>query len=162
MTRPKKLICLLLICSIYLGAVAYPQTIQLSDSAQDDAMKNEPVGLQFRLSEGAEVSAPANANKPATAEPLSAGETQNILNRLPPVKVEAADEQDFALREKSQPPPRTGETIQAAFPPPVPAALPDMPDMNASGPLQVLRFSPEGEVELAPALSITFSQPMVA
>jgi len=30
------------------------------------------------------------------------------------------------------------------------------------GPLKVLRYSPEGDVDLAPFLSVTFDQPMVA
>ena len=36
------------------------------------------------------------------------------------------------------------------------------PDAAAAGPLEVLRRMPEGDVPLAPHLSITFSQPMVA
>ena len=78
MTRPKKIICLLLIFSIYLGAVF--------TLAQDNSMKNEKNGLQFRLSEGAEESVPVPANKPAQAEPLSAAETQKVLQRLPPLQ----------------------------------------------------------------------------
>ncbi|MBV9211898.1 MAG: Ig-like domain-containing protein, partial [Acidobacteria bacterium] len=161
MTRLKKFICLTLTLSIYLGAVAAPQTISGSPAQNDDdtAMNNEPKGLQFRLSEGAEQSTPQPANSPAPAAALSASETQNVLQRLPPVKAEETDEQDFALREKSLPPPRTGETIKASFPPPV--AVP-LPDERAAGALEVLRFSPEGEVPIAPNLSVTFSQPMVA
>ncbi|HEY0545192.1 MAG TPA: alpha-2-macroglobulin family protein [Pyrinomonadaceae bacterium] len=161
MTRLKTFVCLLLTLSIYLGAVAYPQTISISDTPaeNDAAMNNETKGLQFRLSEGAEQAEPVPANKPAPAAALSDSETQNVLKRLPPVKAEATDEQDFALREKSLPPPRTGETIKASFPPP---ATQPLPDQKAAGALEVLRFSPEGEVPLAPNLSVTFSQPMVA
>src|SRR5262249_43019306 len=36
------------------------------------------------------------------------------------------------------------------------------PVNSTAGSLEVLRFAPEGEVELAPHLSVTFSQPMVA
>jgi uncharacterized protein YfaS (alpha-2-macroglobulin family) len=161
MMRLKTIVCLLLTFSIYLGAVAYPQNVRISGTpaTDDDSMKDEKMGLQFRLSEGAEQSGQALTNNVAQAAPLAEGEVQNVLKRLPPVKAEATDEQDFALRERSLPPPRTGETIKASFPPPVPAAL---PEQSASGPLEVLRFSPEGEVPLAPSLSITFSQPMVA
>ena len=123
-------------------------------------MKDENKGLRFRLSQGAEQSESATASNVATASPLSDSETQNVLKRLPPIKAEATDEQDFALREKSLPPPRTGQTINISFPPPVPTSLPDI--ATASGPFEVLRFSPEGEVPIAPQLSVTFSQPMVA
>ncbi len=71
----------------------------------------------------------------------------------------AGDEQDFNLREKSLPPPRTGQTVLAAFPA---AERRDVPDVASAGALEVLRHSPEGDVPLAPQLSVTFSQPMVA
>lgn len=161
MPRLKTITCLLLTFSIYLGAVVYPQSLKISGApaTDDDSMKNEKMGLQFRLSEGAEQSGAVPASNVAQAAPLAEADVQNILKRLPPVKAEASDEQDFALREKSLPPPRTGETIKASFPPPVPSSL---PDQAVSGPLEVLRFSPEGEVPIAPSLSVTFSQPMVA
>src|SRR5205085_3112338 len=38
----------------------------------------------------------------------------------------------------------------------------DRPDQTTVGPLEVVRYSPEGDVPLAPNLSVTFSQPMVA
>src|SRR5439155_5183325 len=36
------------------------------------------------------------------------------------------------------------------------------PAQTTAGPLEVLRYSPEGEVPIAPNLSVTFSQPMIA
>jgi uncharacterized protein YfaS (alpha-2-macroglobulin family) len=164
MTRPKNAACLLLIFAVYLGAITPQRTISFAEtparkSAMDDDLKNEKKGLQFRLSEGAEQpERPATSNV-AQAAPLSEVEAQNVLKRLPPIKAEAGDEQDFALRERSLPAPRTGQTITASFPQPVPTSL---PDQVSSAPLEVLRFSPEGEVPLAPQLSVTFSQPMVA
>src|SRR5262249_24500326 len=70
------------------------------------------------------------------------------------------DQQDFALRPASQPPPRTGETIKATFPPPPSSLLPPKPN-DTGKQLSVLRYMPEGQVPLAPELSITFSQPMI-
>jgi alpha-2-macroglobulin len=43
-------------------------------------------------------------------------------------------------------------------PPPTDVSPPDVP----SGPLEVLRFAPEGEIPAAPFVSVTFNQPMVA
>ncbi len=63
------------------------------------------------------------------------------------------------MREASLPPPRTGRTARASFPPGETAAR---PEAATAGPLEVLRRMPEGDVPLAPHLSITFSQPMVA
>src|SRR5262249_6244854 len=60
---------------------------------------------------------------------------------------------------KSLPPPRTGKTISDSFPPP---EAPPVPDKAEAGPLEVLRHAPEGDVPLAPHVSLSFSQPMVA
>ncbi|NKQ36696.1 MAG: hypothetical protein HF973_13915, partial [Chloroflexi bacterium] len=48
--------------------------------------------------------------------------------------------------------------IDQPFPPPPPETAP--PEAT-TGPLEVIRYSPEGEVDLAPFLSVTFNQPMV-
>ncbi len=55
------------------------------------------------------------------------------------------------------PPPRTGETIEEIFPPPATIG----PVQVDTGPLEVLRYSPEGEIPIAPFVNITFNQPMV-
>src|SRR5262249_5111414 len=98
-----------------------------------------------------------SATKTATATELSQSETADILRRLPPMKIDPSWVQEFALREGSLPPPRTGNAIETSFPAPASA-----PEPVAAGPLEVLRYSPEGPVPMAPELSITFSQPMVA
>ena len=115
-------------------------------------------GLTFRLSEGSE-GPPPTARPPASSQPLSDEETRQVLDRLPPLTADPEDETDFALREASLPPPRTGNTVRAPFPPP---PGPPPPDVGSAGPLEVLRHAPEGDVDLAPSLSVTFSQPMVA
>ncbi|HEX5083527.1 MAG TPA: Ig-like domain-containing protein, partial [Blastocatellia bacterium] len=122
---------------------------------------NDNNGLVFRLSEAQDEpkqQAQERLARPG-AEPLSEEATQNLLKRLPPIKTEGDDEKDFALRDRSLPPPRAGQTISEAFPQAGGAAG---SEQVASGPLEVLRFSPEGDVPIAPHLSVTFSQPMVA
>jgi alpha-2-macroglobulin len=122
---------------------------------------SDETGLVFRLSEARDETrrqAQQQIARPAT-EPLSDEATQNLLKRLPPIKVEGDDEKDFSLRDRSLPPPRTGQTISEAFPP---TSGGGRPEQAPSGPLEVLRVSPEGEVPIAPHLSVTFSQPMVA
>src|SRR5215475_5988681 len=122
---------------------------------------SDETGLVFRLSEAQDETQRQTQQqiaRPAT-EPLSDEATQNLLRRLPPIKVEGDDEKDFALRDRSLPAPRTGQTISEAFPP---ASGAGQSEMVASGPLEVLRVSPEGDTPIAPHLSVTFSQPMVA
>jgi hypothetical protein len=52
----------------------------------------------------------------ATAGELPQDQTENILKRMPALKVDPNGTQDFALRESSLPPPRTGNTIETPFP----------------------------------------------
>jgi uncharacterized protein YfaS (alpha-2-macroglobulin family) len=117
-------------------------------------------GLVMRLASGTPAGAEAPERPPpAQAQPLAEAQTQRLLARLPALPREAGA--DFAFPPRSRPAPRTGETIEAAFPPdrPTDAAA---PAADPKQPLTVLRYAPEGEVPLAPHLSITFSQPMVA
>ncbi|MDQ3666816.1 MAG: DUF6049 family protein [Acidobacteriota bacterium] len=126
----------------------------------DETVDNRD-GLRFRLSEGTEkVEAPTPNPTVAAATSLSEVETRKLLARLPALKPEEGDPLSFKFRERSLPPPRAGETIQAAFALPTTNAPP--PPTKTNAPLEVTRFAPEGEVALAPMLSVTFSQPMVA
>jgi alpha-2-macroglobulin len=168
MTRPNDPISLLLIFCLMIGSVAQMSVLaktndmkyrarQMNQDEQDS--EDKPEGLRFRLSEAPDQPEIRPTPNVAPATPLSETETANILKRLPPIKTDASDETDFALREKSLPPPRTGKTINVSFPA---AENAPPPDARESGPLEVVRFSPEGDVPLAPSLSVTFSQPMVA
>src|SRR5262245_47757173 len=143
----------------YLIQSGQPSVIGQNLRGQPGQRGDGKMGLQFRLSEGQEEPKQQEPpNKVAAAEPLDSGTIDNLLKRLPPIKAEADDEQDFAFRDRSLPPPRTGQTISGTFPPAGSATAPE----TAKGPLEVVRFAPEGEVPIAPHLSITFSQPMVA
>ena len=117
-----------------------------------------PTGLQLRLSEGVEGAPEYTPVTLADAKPLDETATERLLARLPDLPVEPADYQDFAMRPSSLPAPRTGATVQEPFPP---AATPAPPE-SVAGRLEVLRYAPEGAVPLAPNLSVTFNQPMVA
>jgi uncharacterized protein YfaS (alpha-2-macroglobulin family) len=133
---------------------------QLITRARDEATKSGPKGLRFRLSEGTEQPEQQATGGVTPSVKLSESETEQVLKRLPALQPEVGDEQDFALRERSLPAPRTGKVINTSFPAAEESAQPDV--KNAGGPLDVLRHAPEGEVPLAPQLSVTFSQPMVA
>lgn len=122
--------------------------------------KDIPDGLDLRLSNGKAGPPPFDKSKLAAATKLGDADVQSILARAEPLKMEQGDQQAFALRPSSQPPPRTGTTIKDSFPPPPSSLLP--PAAGETGKeLRVLRYMPEGEVPLAPELTVTFSQPMV-
>jgi alpha-2-macroglobulin len=159
--RFRRSLCLLLVLMQAAGVFVQLASAQVARRrpVPRPQVTNMQQGLQIKLSEGAPVVEAASTNPRAEAVPLAADEAERVLRRLQPIKAEAGDEQDFALREKSLPPPRTGKTVEAAFPP---AASRDATTPPANGPLEVLRFAPEGDVPLAAQLSVTFSQPMVA
>ncbi len=116
-------------------------------------------GLKIRLSEGAGQEAPKAAPKAdkRPADSLTHGEVARLLRRVPSLRPEREDKTDFSLRDRSLPPPRTGETIESAFPLSERDAVPSI----TSEPLQITRYTPEGESGIVPFLSVTFSQPMV-
>ena len=124
-------------------------------------LKDAPPGLDLRVSNGKQGKEAVDHATLAPAKKISETDAQALLSRSKPIAVDPADKQAFALRAKSQPPPRTGQTITGTFPPPASSLLP--PAGNDAGKdLTVLRWMPEGKVPLAPELSVTFSQPMVA
>ena len=162
MTLPRRFVSLLL---IYSFAVATPGVcvsagplIKSSPFAQQET-SDEDEGLRFRLSEGTGQPDVRPANNLAPATSLSNAETEAILKHLPPIKSETSDELEFARRQQSLPPPRTGITVMRPFPA-ADEVVP--PDSTSTKPLEVLRYSPEGDVPISPNLSVTFSQPMVA
>jgi alpha-2-macroglobulin len=118
-----------------------------------------PAGFSFRLSEGGAGAAPREVMQPAAAEPLAAFDSSRLLSRLPAIKSNADDTAEFAKRVGTLPAPKTGERLPVKFPADETSVR---PDTAAGRSLSVVRFSPEGEVTLAPDLSVTFSHPMVA
>ncbi|MEO6391581.1 MAG: Ig-like domain-containing protein, partial [Pyrinomonadaceae bacterium] len=179
----KAAVCCTLILSMYIGAMIAPAaniaraaaatetatTTATSPNAEPDVepatttMQENPIkppdGLAFHLSEGAEQPEKHEGSTTTPAETLSEGQSAAVLTRLPPVAADAADQQEFKFRAASLPAPRTGSTIPVKFPQ---AEAGPAADPTAAGPLSVLRMQPTGDVPLAPQLSVTFSQPMVA
>ena len=114
--------------------------------------------MTVHLSEGqAQPYAPQTTGA-TEGEPLTNEEIEAILARLPELPVSAGDQTEFHLAQQPIPPPRTGETVEQTFPP---AETATPPETQEAGALKVLRYSPEGEIPLAPFLSVTFNQPMV-
>ena len=123
------------------------------DSQGDD---DEP-GFSFTLSDGQAQPDVAVSLPVAVGEPLSEDDIQRIIARLPELVEEEDDAVDFKLPDEVIPPPLTGDTIDEPFPPTEEL----QPDVIDAGPLEVLRFAPEGEIPIAPFVNVTFNQPMV-
>ncbi len=139
---------------------ATPIPIDISGPLDSPGTQMTPIPNDFnvQLSEGKPQSQAVQATTVAAGEPLSPGEAQQILARLPTLPAQPGDETPFKLAQGPIPPPQPGETIQQSFPPQEQAAG---PTPIPAGPLEVLRYSPEGEVSVAPFISVTFNQPMV-
>lgn len=134
-----------------MGATASP--------ADDTETQLEKYSISIALSEGQDQPQPVDVMPATDGEPLSPDEISQFLARLPALPPDSAQQTSFNLPPESPPPPRPGNTVEAVFPPfetePVVGA-------DEAGTLKVLRFSPEGEIPLAPFISVTFNQPMVA
>jgi len=130
----------------------------ISDNSSGQASRTAgPVSV--RLSQGQRSGAvEAGAVTVVEGAPLDATSIDRVLDRLPDWAGADGDQIDFNRPVESLRPPISGETVDVPFPA---AGDPQLPAV-AEGPLTVLRHQPEGEVGLAPFLSLTFSQPMVA
>jgi alpha-2-macroglobulin len=162
--RFKKFTTWFLLFTIYFGTIApvantFAQRRPTRPVRQ--AMMNSTTngGLEFRLSEGTEGAERREIQRLAEVNNLSEAEAAALLKRLPAIKAEAEDQQDFAKRAGSLPAPKTGKVVPVKFPADENRGTPKVAN-NAA--LEVLRFSPAGDVPIVADLSITFSQPMVA
>ncbi len=139
------------------------QTIPLasgtsSGGTEVSELESDISRVSLRLSEGQAQPETVVRLPLAIGEPLPEDEIARILARLPEIEAEPEDQVDFRLAQDPIPPPLTGDTIDEPFPPP-PTDVSVTP--ADSGPLEVLRFAPEGEIPIAPFVSVTFNQPMV-
>mgnify|MGYP001191848857 CR=1 FL=1 len=159
----RKLVTGLVLFSVYLGIFAPYVSMTSAQNlakARENKMKHLEAGLKFRLSNGAE-GAETRVKQPlASSEPISGSDSSNILKRLPQIKSDPDDQTEFAKRIGTLPAPKNGKQIPVKFPADDQIGLPNVD--GAKQALEVIRYSPEGEIPLAPDLSVTFSQPMVA
>jgi len=113
--------------------------------------------LSVSLSQGQAFSDVAAVVPLVDGAPLDAAAIAAVVDRLPTWIPNEADLSPFNRPAESLPRPRAGNTIEVAFP-----ATANVPPPSVdSGPLEVLRFQPDGEVGIAPFVSVTFNQPMV-
>ena len=126
--------------------------------ALGEAGSRQDAFLTVHLSEAKEISGESSPQvSRVDGEVLDDEEIQAVIDRLPPWDGDDRGEVGFNRPPESLPPPRTGRTVDQPFP-----AGPDIAaPVTDPGPLEVLRVQPEGEVGVAPLVSITFNQPMV-
>jgi alpha-2-macroglobulin len=115
--------------------------------------------FEVKLTQGSAPAEVATALTVSTGNELSPAKVQELTAKLPAWDDPASLGVPFAYPVQSSPPPRPGKTVVESFPP-ANADVGTAPGVD-SGPLQVLRVQPEGDVPLAPYVAITFNQPMV-
>jgi len=128
------------------------------DKNQTPTETSDQYGVDVELSDGQSQPQDVSPLPLATGEPLSPDQIGPILARLPDLSTAPDEQTEFNLPPEILPPPRPGNTIKESFPPLEAGPAPGAVD---AGPLQVLRFAPEGEIPIAPFVSVTFNQPMV-
>jgi len=96
--------------------MALTANAQVIGKAMETKMKDVPDGLQFRLSEGvAGAETRVKETLPST-DPLSQGDANSLLKRIPEIKPDSNDQTDFARRIGTLPAPKTGNKIPVKFP----------------------------------------------
>ncbi len=133
-------------------------SIPIQETGLPPEESSDRYGIDVELSDGQSQPGTFEALPLATGEPLSSEEISLILDRLPNLPIDPEQQTEFRLPEEILPPPRPGNTVQEVFPP---LETEFTPVAVESGPLEVSRFAPVGEIPLAPFVSVTFNQPMV-
>jgi uncharacterized protein YfaS (alpha-2-macroglobulin family) len=127
------------------------------DTGSGTGANDAPRVFGLRLSQGEAPEATADDTPVVTGDQLTPEQIAAITARLPEWVDDGSGAEPFNWPVESTPPPRAGATVEVAFPGDSTEA-PEVP----TGPLQVLRVQPDGEVPIAPYVAITFDQPMVA
>lgn len=122
--------------------------------ADDDT----PDGLSTTITETSAVDAPPEGARLVEGKPLNTAAIDAIYARLEALPAPLASHVEFALRSTSQPAPRAGDTVEHVFPPDATTPVPTSEDTKD---FTILRFSPEGAVEIAPNVSLTFSDSVI-
>ena len=129
-----------------------------TETGGSTALKITPTQVPVSISEGKPQPEITPTSVLIKSEPLTDDEINQVLNRLPTLAVVAQEPSDFKLPQAPIPPPLTGGKKNEPFPP---AAIATPVGLPPIGSLEVLRYAPEGEISIAPFVSVTFSQPMV-
>ncbi|MFN8608441.1 MAG: alpha-2-macroglobulin family protein [Vulcanimicrobiota bacterium] len=128
---------------------------QPTSQAQVSPVERPPEGLRFKLGRETGQADPVTVPQ-ASATPLSPAELQPLLGALPPLPKATPG----PTRAKNPgKPPASGQKLESRFPM---SDSPEKPPVVPPGPLQILSCTPQGRVEMAPQLQITFNQPMQA
>lgn len=138
--------------------LAATETQAVSEQVVSFTEDPELQGLRMTLREAKPPRTSSESLPTPKATRLTDADADALFAGVPALEPDGFDKQPFALRKASDPPPITGDTVKESFPPSATLPAP----IVETGALSVIRHTPDGEVPMAPHLSVTFSQPMVA
>ena len=143
--------------AVVVGALWVVRHDDNASRASGSGKGNDQGQFTLQLSAGRSASAPQEPAPFVVGDALEDNEIAAITDRLPTFADEDGDQVDFRRPPQSLPRPRVGETIETLF-----GGMGEVPrPALGSGPLKVLRHQPDGDVETAPFLSVTFNHSMV-
>jgi uncharacterized protein YfaS (alpha-2-macroglobulin family) len=117
----------------------------------------------FSITAGTPAADPAASTPVVTGTPVPPGVLAEILRRLPAWDGAAGSAADYRWPTASSTRPAAGTTTKQSFPAETDSQNPPAaPTVSSTGPVRVLRVQPQGSVAVAPFVSVTFDQPMVA
>lgn len=145
---------------IVLGVLLTAGACSSDREPNGDGARQRPDSGAFEVRLSAGQPAASSTEQEASIEEgnaLDAEAVAAIVDRLPPFAGDDGDRVPFNRPPQPLPLPRVGRTIDQ----PLGASDQPRPPAAASGALEVLRRQPEGAVDVAPFISVTFNQPMV-
>ncbi|MCU0238703.1 MAG: MG2 domain-containing protein [Pyrinomonadaceae bacterium] len=123
-------------------------------------------GLSFRIAEAKKSTKPKEKPTPAKVEKLNETEANEIFRRLPPMLADQEENADFKMLSDSLKPPKSGTITKIKFPADEKKDTPNLTDSSSTpikdNLLEIENFTPNGNVENASYLSVSFSQPMIS
>ncbi len=129
-------------------------TTELSSDEGDEQQKD----FLMKIREISATSTTEEFPPPSPIETLDDEQRRSLLARLEPMLPETSAGKEFSFRPESPHPPRPGKTVEKAF---SQNEISDSPQEDSSE-FKVIRFAPEGSVDIAPHLFVTFSKPITA
>lgn len=118
-----------------------------------------PIPLKIELHEGKPIDPKAEKEKVVEATPLSPTRVEALLKMFTEPLEDEKQRPEFFQRPSSKPAPTAAQPVEIPFPPPDGGK--DAPQVKAKD-LRILSVSPEGVLDRAPRLSISFSTPMIS
>ncbi len=115
--------------------------------------------LKIELSDGQPVEGKTSRNKTVEGRELSDDEVTALRKMFDKPLPDQKDRPAFLRRERSLPAPRTAEVKKLPFPP---EGAGEPPPVVKAEELKVQSIAPEGALEHAPRVSISFNSPMIA